>query len=60
MGKFHLAAVFIQKLRDQLDTLHCSRIIDPKYMLPDVSALISINERDNEGRKEENENSNSD
>ena len=55
-GEIHLAAVFIQKLRDQLDALHCSRIIDPKYKLPDVSDLISINERDNEGRKEENKN----
>ena len=54
-GEIHLAAVFIQKLRDQLDVLHCSRILDPKYKLPDVSALISINERDNDGRKEENE-----
>ena len=54
-GEVHLAAVFIQKLRDQLDALHCSRILDPKYKLPDVSALISINERDNDGRKEENE-----
>ena len=59
-GEIHLAAVFIQKLRDQLDVLHCSRILDPKYKLPDVSALISINERDNDGRKEENKKFDSD
>ena len=59
-GEIHLAAVFIQKLRDQLDALHCSRIIDPKYKLPDVSALISINELTTKVAKKKTRSSNSD